>query len=187
MGHRLEPRSVHGDRGEQGRTRGTGAGPEPDPWLVGPLERTRRLPLPQEVPIELAAVAISSEWEPVPLNVDRRGRASNWIGDGPGCSQSGGGREIRSVHTRSLHDLLRGRFAPDLVKIDIEDAEHDARRGDGVLLEEVRPIMVIEVLERTREGVSTILRDHGYSLHDSEDQDFPGIPVCSFNTLARPE
>lgn len=73
------------------------------------------------------------------------------------------------------------------MKIDIEGVEHDALGGARVLLEEVRPIIVIEVSERNRDGVSTILRDHDYSLHDAEDSDFPGIPACSFNTLAGPE
>ena len=97
VGRRLEHRSVHGDRGVQGRARWRVLAAEPDRGLVGLLERTQRLPLPQEVRFELAAVTIPSEWEPVPLNVDRRGPASNWIGEGPGGSQSGGSRETRAV------------------------------------------------------------------------------------------
>ena len=160
---------------------------EPDPWLVRLLEKTRRMTLPNEAPIELAPVAISSGSGSAQLNVARRGRASSWIGDGPGGSQSGGSRGTQTVPTSSLDDLMRKHFPPDLVKIDIEGAEHDALRGARALLEEVRPIIVIEVSEKNREGVTTTLHDLGYSLHDAENPDFPDIPACSFNTLARPK
>jgi FkbM family methyltransferase len=75
-------------------------------------------------------------------------------------------QEIR-VESASLDDLVfkQGIPSPDLIKIDIEGAEGAALQGASRLLNEVRPLLFIELHgQEAAQEVLDILKKHDYSL-----------------------
>ncbi len=92
----------------------------------------------------------------------------------------------RHVMTVRLDTILHERsIVPDLVKIDIEGAEYMALSGAAEVLAEQRPMLMVEVTNRSAE-VFRLLRQFGYRLLDplggplSEAEKFDGN-VCALH------
>ena len=64
-------------------------------------------------------------------------------------------------------------ISPDLMKIDVEQAEVLALEGARQILSQSKPDILIEVATNTAAGVSALLKEHGYKIYviDEEKQD----------------
>lgn len=162
---------------------------EADPWLASLLRQTSLLGRAEDAPIDVLSVAIAGGTSVMRLNIARRGRASNWLDEMDSRSQSGGSRNSVLVPTYGLDKLAEITFHPDVVKIDIEGAELTALRSATRVLQEVRPIWLIEVGDPQRDEATRLLRDAGYRLFDGGADSPRETPVeaCTFNTLAIPD
>jgi hypothetical protein len=95
-------------------------------------------------------------------------------------------REEITVPTLRLDTLLRHFPPPDLIKIDVEGAEALVLRGCEQVLEDSRPILVVEVHEANRDEITARLSAADYVLYDAEGDLARPIEACAWNTLARP-
>jgi len=83
-------------------------------------------------------------------------------------------------------DWLAARFpAPDVVKIDVEDAEMAVLAGGRELLAAC-PTIICEVTARNSAPVWQLLDSRGYTLYDGDQPQPDRVPMdtAPFNTLA---
>lgn len=166
---------------------GTVIAMEPDFWLSGLLKRTADLPGNRALQIKILPLAVTGRIGFFTFNIAKRGRAANFIEGASGSSQTGGIRETQSVLGVSLDWLVDVAPMPDFVKIDVEGAEANVISGATRMLDEVRPLIMIEV-SHNAEYVSNILTEHGYVLLDAESCDnIEPLSCAAFNTLAIPK
>ncbi len=161
---------------------------EADIWLASLLTRSLNLNENKRWRVSVVHAAVSSGPGLAKFLVSARGRASSAL-DVPGAlERMGGSRSTELVVTLSLDMLLDCFSPPDFVKIDIEGAEQEAIKGARRLMEEVRPIIYIEVGERGRSWIGAKLKEMGYVLYDGADmsETRKEISEPSFNTLAIP-
>lgn len=112
---------------------------EPVPWLADDLER--RFPT---VEVRRAAVADEEGEAEFVVNTRLESRSSlRPVGYGQGET------ERITVVLERLDDALPDGFAPDLIKIDVEGAEHLTLRGALATLREHRPVVLFEHQEST--------------------------------------
>lgn len=159
---------------------------EADIWLAALLRKTANLQPPTSATIQVIPAAIFDEPTIASFNVAKRGRASNFLTLAGGSSQSGGVRETVSVLTITLDWLLEQGMTPNVVKIDVEGAESRVLKGAKRLLSEVRPVILIEVIDRECEEVTEILLRNGYTLFDWDAKPRTRIERAAVNTLALP-
>jgi len=141
---------------------------EPDPWLYSLLTETRHHRKNQQYELEPLCAALAEVPGTAHLAIAARGRASNYLERFAGRSDAGGIRSRCLVPVLTLDLLLQGRQAPSLVKIDVEGAELAILRGASNLLEMVRPKLLIEVGDSTRDEVIDILHTAQYRVADYE-------------------
>lgn len=140
---------------------------EADTWLVQLLRASARAQTPASAPVIVVPVAISDRTGLARLSLAARSRSSNAL-EGYGQSQMGGVAETNTVISVTL-DWLAGHLPrPDLVKIDVEGAEYAVLEGGAHLLNQVRPLFLIEVSSESSDGITGLLRDAGYDLFDME-------------------
>ena len=146
---------------------------EPDPFLAPHLE------------IEILAAAVDKGRGVATLQIASGGRAANALSAYAG-NYVPFGRSIGAVRvpTLSLDDLLEI-SVPALVKIDIEGAEIAALNGATRLLNEVRPVILLEIASEVWDEGVAIFTAAGYRLSDPKH---PEIEAKSplFNVLATP-
>jgi FkbM family methyltransferase len=156
---------------------------EPDVVLAGLLRRSAAANK-GHAPVEVLPAAVSDELSVARFHVARRNRSTNHL-DGFGTSQAGGVRATELVPTLTL-DWLAARFpAPDVVKIDVEEAEVAVLAGSSRLLG-LAPTIICEVAARNATAVRDLLNAHGYALYDGDRPPGERIPaaVAPPNTLA---
>ncbi|WP_250279752.1 FkbM family methyltransferase [Frankia sp. Cppng1_Ct_nod] len=159
---------------------------EPDTVMVELLRRSSRLPGPRAA-IDILPAAVTAASGVTRFCIASRNRATNHI-EGLGSSQTGGVRAVQVVPTVSLDLLLEYFAAPDIVKIDVEGAEHLVLEGGAQLLSDVRPIIICEVAAENTATVTTVLREHDYQIFDG-DQTIgtrPSVDAAPWTTLAIP-
>jgi FkbM family methyltransferase len=161
---------------------------EADPFLSGLLERSAASRPSGSAPITVVHAAACDVDGPVAFHVAAEGRASSHIA-GAGQSTAGGTRAILEVRGVTLDSLLASQGGPTLVKIDVEGAEGAVLRGARDLLRRFRPVVLCEVAEASRAGVSSELQALGYSLYDAEVGPIERrrLALAPWNTLALPE
>jgi FkbM family methyltransferase len=162
---------------------------EPDIWLAGLIGKSVTL-TPRLVPrISVLPAAISSKNGVETFLIANRGRASNALESAGGRSQMGGVRKRVCVCTLTLDTLLESCPGPTFLKIDVEGAELEVLRGARRVLDEIRPVMHIEVDESLSGEVSTFLLKSNYVLFDGAAPYVKSnsLKECVFNTLAIPE
>lgn len=157
---------------------------EADPWLCSLLQRSARgLAGHGYATISVASCAIADHAAPATFDIAARGRASNAL-RGFGNSQTGGIRGNLTVGCVTLDQLLDTTFPPDLIKIDVEGAEALVLRSSSLTLKR-RPIILIEVSEKTANEVTAMLHAADYELYDGQDNLRP-VDRCTWATVALP-
>ncbi|HEY6390471.1 MAG TPA: FkbM family methyltransferase [Bryobacteraceae bacterium] len=160
---------------------------EPDAWLASLLRRSAKLPAAARAQVDVVEAAVSNRIGMSEFVVASRARSSNHLA-GFGLSQAGACREKHQVPTVTLDALLGFNPAPNLVKIDVEGAEHDLLAGAGRLLTTVRPILLCEVSGHSTAAVTKILWSAGYTIFDADAArtERRPLPEAVWNTLALP-
>jgi len=156
---------------------------EPDIFLANMLNKSRKLSANKLKNINILPVAISDEISINKFEIAERGRASNSLAsaDSKSRSSKGGIREINFVPTFTLDYLLNFFKKPTLIKIDVEGAELKVLKGMKKIIEEVGPILYIEVGDEFVDEITDLLIINNYQLYN---EDGKSIKKCTFNTLA---
>ena len=156
---------------------------EPDTVMAGLLRRSAAVNS-GHAPVEVLPAAVSDQESVARFHIARRNRSTNYL-DGFGTSQTGGVRVTELVPTLTL-DWLAARFpAPDVIKIDVEQAEVAVLVGGSRVLEHASTI-ICEVAARNSTAVRDMLDMHGYVLYDGDRPSGERVPVGAAppNTLA---
>lgn len=161
---------------------------EADIWLAAILRKSLALQPPSSSRVQVLPVAVADSLGIATFNIANRGRASNFLATSAGSTQTGGVRESVSVLTVTLDWLFeKGVGAPNVLKIDVEGAEIFVLNGAKRVLSEVKPIVLCEVgLEASREIVTEIFIENGYTIYDWESKPRIRTDRACFNTLAIP-
>ena len=160
---------------------------EPDFMLSWLLQQSVNVNRSKMQNVRVFSAAVSDKVGSTRLSIAARGRASNSIVANSSRTQSGGARYVQDVLTITLDSLLVESRPPNVVKIDVEGAECMVLHGAKKLLNEIRPLIYIEVGEQESNSVAEILMDASYTMFDGEAEGFPKIDHCTFNTLAIPK
>jgi FkbM family methyltransferase len=156
---------------------------EPDIVLAGLLRRSAAVNT-GHAQIDVLPAAVSDEESVARFHVARRNRSTNHL-DGFGTSQAGGVRATQLVPALTL-DWLGARFAaPDVIKIDVEEAEAAVLAGGSRVLG-LASTIICEVAARNSAAVRDLLNAHGYVLYDGDRPSGERVPVADAppNTLA---
>lgn len=159
---------------------------EADAFLADLLRETaRRNP---DLTLEVLCCAVGPAAGIARFAIAGRGRSTNGLVEGAISTQHGETREVRTVPTLSVDDLLAHFPRPDLIKVDLEGAEGMFVDGAAKLLAEVRPSLYIEIHRDNRPKVLGRLRDVGYVIKqnpggrwievtdDPPSEDFYAVP-----------
>lgn len=162
-------------------------GLEADDWMVSLLRRSQSR-LPRSVAkVIILGTAISADVGLAEFAIAKRGRAANFLKTAGGSSQHGGIRESQWVTTVSL-DWLLGHFRPpDVLKVDVEGAEDAVLEGSVRVLEESRPVVLCEVVEKNQPAVARIFAGANYDLRDAASPGFSNkVDTPTSNVVAIP-
>jgi FkbM family methyltransferase len=148
---------------------------EPDTMLAGLLRRSAALNT-GHAPVDVLPAAVSDDLSVARFHIARRNRSTNHL-DGFGTSQTGGVRVTELVPTFTL-DWLAAYFAtPDIIKIDVEEAEAAVLAGGSRVLG-LASTIICEVAARNSAVVRDILSRHGYVLYDGDQPSAERVPVA---------
>jgi FkbM family methyltransferase len=156
---------------------------EPDAVLVGFLRRSAAANQ-AHAPVEVLPAAVAECLSVARFHIARRNRSTNYL-DGFGTSQTGGVRVTELVPTVTL-DWLADRFGtPDVLKIDVEEAEVLVLAGGSRVLRTL-PTIICEVAAHNAAAVGDLLNAHGYACYDGDQPAGQRIrlPHAPPNTLA---
>ncbi len=158
---------------------------EADPRYADQIFRSGLRLSPAYRPVTVLCAAISDSRDVLEFAISAKGHARNRLVQ-EGDDRSGFAA-VKSVIALTGDDLLERWRAPDVIKMDVEGAELAALRGCERVLSEARPVLYLEVSERTREDVTALLRGHGYQIfHLEGDGSETPVETCTFYTIARP-
>jgi FkbM family methyltransferase len=134
---------------------------EPDLNCVKLIEESLSFRLRQESRVVLCPWAVADRSGIVSFELSAyRSAANSLVGYGRFAK---GGRRV-DVPAFSLDSLLGPLPSPDLVKVDVEGAEHLVLRGATSLFRDVRPTLVIEISGgEVGEETEDFLRSHAYA------------------------
>jgi FkbM family methyltransferase len=158
---------------------------EPDIQLAALLQRSKAVNH-GHASVEVVPVAVTDSLGVARFHVARRNRSTNHL-DGFGTGQAGGVRNTHVVPTVTLDWLLKQFPEPNLVKIDVEEAEAKVLAACGDLFDG-HPKMICEVASRNSEFVTKVLMNHGYTIFDGNRPAQCRTPISAapHNTLALP-
>lgn len=156
---------------------------EPDATLVRLLHRSATKNR-AHAQVDILSAAVADNLGIARFHIARRNRSTNHL-DGYGTRQAGGIRSTETVCTVTLDWLAMHFPTPDVVKIDVEEAEVPVLTGGSHVLR-ARPTLICEVAGRNATGVEDLLTGHGYLLYDADQSADQRIPATSAppNTLA---
>jgi FkbM family methyltransferase len=162
---------------------------EADPWLAALLRRTSALPEYGSRRVNILSAALSDKNGVSEFVIAQRGRASNYLANAGGWTQTGGIRERFHVATLTIDTLLDQFPPPTFVKIDVEGAEVMVLRGASKLLREVKPTLYVEVGSKNFDAVTQLLHSFEYLLYDSTKplRNQTALSCCVADTLAVPQ
>lgn len=159
---------------------------EPDTWLTGLLRRSAAMQPKTSASIQILPAAVSDTNKIAEFYIASRGRASNYLHEAGGASQTGGIRVRNHIVTVSLDWLLDQGQPPNVVKIDVEGAEVGALTGAKRVLRDARPVILCEVYREHSPAVTRLFREHSYELYDWETPDRRSVAEACYSTLALP-
>jgi FkbM family methyltransferase len=149
---------------------------EPDAVLVRLLRRSAAANQ-DHAPVEVLPAAVADGLAIAHFHIARRNRSTSHL-DGFGTSQTGGVRATELVPTVTL-DWLAAQFpAPDVIKIDVEQAELAVLSGAASVLRAALPTIVCEVAARHAAAVRDLLIAHGYTLYDGDQPSAERVPTA---------
>jgi FkbM family methyltransferase len=157
---------------------------EPDALLVGLLRRSAAVNQ-GHAPVEVLPAAVADDVSVARFYIARRNRSTNHL-EGFGTSQTGGVRATELVPTVTIDWLATYFPPPNVIKIDVEEAEVTVLAGASSLLRAAAPTIVCEVAGRNATAVRDILTAHGYTLYDGDQPSADRAPAANAppNTLA---
>lgn len=160
---------------------------EPDTTLVRLLRRSAEVNRGL-ASVEVLPAAIADRVGVGRFHIARRNRSTSHL-DGFGTTQTGGIRATELVPTLTL-DWLASHMAaeiasPDVIKIDVEEAEMHVLAGAAHILQS-HPTIICEVASAHSETLGELLRSHGYTVYDGDQPTSRRMPLPAAppNTLA---
>jgi FkbM family methyltransferase len=161
---------------------------EPDVWLVQLLRRTSGVQPVANARISVIAAAVASENSLRAFSIAARARASNALAE-YGGTQMGGVEDLHTVATFNLDWLLTKLPAPNVIKIDVEGAELEVLRGQTLMLNKVRPVIICEVGSEAAEEVTGVFTLASYRLFEGSKplDHMRNITCACWNTVAIPD
>ena len=147
---------------------------EADPYLVFLMQESVSI---NRQPVTIVPCAIFSGTGLASFSIARRGRASNFLTQAGGNSQTGGERGRILCPTHSLDDLLSWLDPPTLIKIDVEGAEVEVLRGGAALFSQHRPVIYFEATDSTIDLCTEILNGLKYKIEKSIDMNWLATPL----------
>jgi FkbM family methyltransferase len=156
---------------------------EPDTDLARLLRRSAAVNR-DHAPVEVLPAAVCDEVSVARFHIARRNRATSHL-DGFGTTMAGGVRATELVPTVTL-DWLAARFPPpDVIKVDVEEAEMSVLTGGSRVLDR-SPAIICEVAASNATRVWELLNARGYAVYDGGRPRRERVPVAAAppNTLA---
>ncbi|MBK8196453.1 MAG: FkbM family methyltransferase [Lewinellaceae bacterium] len=138
---------------------------EPDILLAHLLQKSAALNT--DLRLSVFPLAVSDKDGIARFNIAQRARATNYLDEGTGSTQTGGIRSTIMVPTIRLDTFLNWFDKPDFIKIDVEGAEHLVFKGMLHILKEIRPTILCEVSRSNWAFISTILAEERYKVYDA--------------------
>jgi FkbM family methyltransferase len=138
---------------------------EPDTALAGLLRRSAAANR-DHAPVEVLAAAVADQESLARFHIARRSRSASYL-DGFGTTQTGGVRSTQMVPTVTLDWLAARLGMPDVIKIDVEEAEAAVLAG-GTRVLGLASAIICEVAARNAAAVRDVLSASGYSLYDGD-------------------
>jgi FkbM family methyltransferase len=133
---------------------------EPDLSCVMLMKESQRWRHSAESVVVLCPWAISDQNGTTSFSISSYRTAANSLA---GFGRFSAGGSLVTVPTFTLDRMLEILPSPDLVKIDVEGAEHLVLRGSHSVFEKSRPVLVIEVSGgAVGEEIENFLRKHFY-------------------------
>ena len=128
--------------------------------------------------------AVSDQESMARFHIARRNRSTNHL-DGFGTTQTGGVQSTQLVPAVTLDWLADWYTPPDVMKIDVEEAEAPVPAGGPRALG-LASTIICEVAARNAAAVRDLLTGHGYALHDGDLPPGERVPAAGAppNTLA---
>jgi FkbM family methyltransferase len=156
---------------------------EPDTVLAGLLRRSAAANHGL-APVDVLPAAVSDRESVARFHIARRNRSTNHL-DGFGTSQTGGIRSTQLVPAVTLDWLADRLPPPDVIKIDVEQAESAVLAGGSGVLAHATTV-ICEVAARNSAAIRDLLGGHGYTLYDGDLPAAERVPTADAppNTLA---
>lgn len=160
---------------------------EADSFMQKVLQKT--INLNPNLNVKLLPIAVSDKIGFAQLNISEVSRSMNSLNFSSGSNFSGGVRSTITVPTFNLDSLLDTFSPPDFLKIDVEGAEVSVLNGSTRVLNEIRPLILIEVFDHISHDIQSILNSFDYIYLDARNyhtvtsatEDYLCIPKEKYN------
>lgn len=164
---------------------------EPDPVTSGIIRKTKEINPGVLDNLQVISAAASSQKGSSDLHIPERARACSHLaeaGGGAGTELMGAIRSKIRVPLTTLDEVAAEHGQPDVLKVDVDGAEHLVIEGSKRIFSEKKPRVLIEVCDRNRESLTNLFHSLGYCLFNFDDpsNDRPEIFKTAYNTLAIP-
>lgn len=159
---------------------------EPDLFLVDLIRRSLASGTHLGAPVQLLPIAVSDSACIAEFQIAKTDRALNHLSSAKGNPRAGDARERVSVICQSLDWLMSQLDKPDLLKIDVEGAELALLQGGTRLLQEARPILILETAPEHVRAVAELLHGLDYSFYEVDSPLTDALQEPAWNSLVWP-
>ena len=164
---------------------------EPDPVTSSLIQRTKDLHPGKLDHLLVIPVGVSNHNGFSVLQVPERARACAHLSEakgGAGTELMGKVRQKIQVPLVTLDSKIGEYGLPDVLKIDVDGAEHLVIEGALQLFSKSSPRVLIEVRDRNQKELTKFFHNKGYTLYNFDDpsESKEAIQSTVYNTLALP-
>lgn len=164
---------------------------EPDPVTSSIIQKTKKINPGILDNLLVISAGISSRQGFSDLNIPERARACSHLaeaGGGAGIELMGAIRSKIRVPLTTLDAVAAEHGQPDVLKVDVDGAEHLVIEGSRRMFSGKKPRVLIEVHDRNRESLTNFFYSLGYRLYNFDDpsNDRPEKFKTTYSTLAIP-